>query len=158
MDKFSCVLVDRVQIISLEANLSSLLEYKTQVLQRLQNASVVEGATHTQEDGVEGNYFSLRAMQISLCCTFVACSWLLGLVSSQHLISKVDVTLMFPKIFWSRIFITCCFSPMVAMVQIFGNLCIFAIDPALDSGGRGTKRKLLSRVHVLTYILLSTFH
>jgi hypothetical protein len=47
---------------------------------------------------------------------------------------------------------------MVAMVQIFGNLCIFAIDPALDSGGRGTKRKLLSRVHVLTYILLSTFH
>jgi hypothetical protein len=33
---------------------------KTQILERLQCVSVVEGATHSQKDGVEGNGGSLK--------------------------------------------------------------------------------------------------
>jgi hypothetical protein len=36
------------------------LRIKTQLLKRLQHVIVVDGATHSQEDGVEGNGDSLK--------------------------------------------------------------------------------------------------
>jgi len=58
MDKFSSE-VHRVHM-ELGGKLLNSLRIKTQFLERLQSVSVVDGATHTQEDDVESNGGSLE--------------------------------------------------------------------------------------------------
>jgi len=53
MDKFSSE-VPRVHM-ELAGKLLNSLRIETQFLQRLQSVSVVDGAAHTQKDGVESN-------------------------------------------------------------------------------------------------------
>ena len=61
---------------------------KTQILERLQCVSVVEGATHSQKDGVEGNGGSWKDGAEAFVLFSAALSWFWGLVSSQYLISN----------------------------------------------------------------------
>ena len=69
---------------------------------------VVDGATHSQKDGVEGNGGSLKDVEQRpfLCCSCAALSWFCGLVSSQNLTSldEVNVTLRNAEIFGSVLF------------------------------------------------------
>jgi hypothetical protein len=58
MDKFSSK-VHRVHM-ELGGKLLYSLRIKTQLLERLQSVSVVDGATHTQKDDVENNGGSLE--------------------------------------------------------------------------------------------------
>jgi hypothetical protein len=58
MDKFSSEF-HRVHM-ELGGKLLNSLKIKTQFLERLQSVSVVDGATHTQEDDVESNGCSLE--------------------------------------------------------------------------------------------------
>jgi hypothetical protein len=58
MDKFGSVVTECTW--SLQASFFSSLRVKTQLLQRLQCVIVVDGATHSQKDGVEGNGGSLK--------------------------------------------------------------------------------------------------
>ena len=58
MDKFSSE-VHRVHM-ELGGKLLNSLRIKTQLLERLQSVSVVDGATHTQKDDVESNGGSLE--------------------------------------------------------------------------------------------------
>ena len=58
MDKFGSV-IDRINI-KLGSMFLSSLKVKTQLLKRLQCVIVVDGATHSQKDGVEGNGGSLK--------------------------------------------------------------------------------------------------
>ena len=58
MDKFSNE-VHRVHM-ELRGKLLNSLRIKTQFLENLQSVSVVDGATHTQEDDVESNGCSLE--------------------------------------------------------------------------------------------------
>ena len=60
MDKFSSK-VHRVHM-ELGGQLLNSLRIKTQFLERLQSVSVVNGATHTQKDGVEINGGSLESV------------------------------------------------------------------------------------------------
>jgi len=53
MDKFGSV-IDRINI-KLGSMFLSSLKVKTQLLKRLQCVIVVDGATHSQKDGAEGN-------------------------------------------------------------------------------------------------------
>ena len=53
MNKFGSV-IDRMDM-KLGSKFSNSLRIKTQILYRLQCVIVVDGATHTQKDGVEGN-------------------------------------------------------------------------------------------------------
>ena len=48
---------------------------KTQILERLQCVSVVEGATHSQKDGVEGNGGSLKDGAEVFCCSCAVLKW-----------------------------------------------------------------------------------
>jgi hypothetical protein len=58
MDKFGST-VDRMNM-KLRSKFLNSLRIKTQLLKRLQHVIVVDGATHSQEDGVEGNEGSLK--------------------------------------------------------------------------------------------------
>ena len=58
MDKFGSV-VDRMYM-KLGSRLLSSMRVKTQLLKRFQCVIVVDGATHSQKDGVEGNGGSLK--------------------------------------------------------------------------------------------------
>ena len=58
MDKFGSVVTECTW--SLQASFFSSLRVKTQLLQRLQCVIVVDGATHSQKDGVERNEGSLK--------------------------------------------------------------------------------------------------
>jgi hypothetical protein len=59
MDKFGSV-IDRMNM-KLGSKFPNSLRIKTQLLKRLQRAIVVvDGATHSQKDGVEGNGGSLK--------------------------------------------------------------------------------------------------
>ena len=58
MDKFGSV-IDRIKTKRESKFLNSLI-IKTQLLERLHSVSVVDGATHSQKDGVEGNGGSLK--------------------------------------------------------------------------------------------------
>jgi hypothetical protein len=53
MDKFGSV-VDRMNM-KLRSKFFKSLRIKTQLLKRLQRVIVVDGATHSQKDGGEGN-------------------------------------------------------------------------------------------------------
>ena len=70
MDKLSRK-IHRVHM-ELGGKLPNSLRIKTQFLERLQSVSVVDGATHTQEDDVESNGCSLENVAEILCCSFVA--------------------------------------------------------------------------------------
>ena len=59
MNKFGSV-VDRLYMKKLGSKFLSSLTIKTQLLKRLQHVIVVDGATHSQKDGVEGNGGSLK--------------------------------------------------------------------------------------------------
>jgi len=56
----------------------SFMRVTTQLLKRLQRVIVVDGATHSQKHGVEGNGSSLK--QRPMCCSCAALSWFWGLV------------------------------------------------------------------------------
>ena len=58
MEKFGSV-IDRMNV-KLGSKFLSSLRIKTQLLQRLQRVIVVDGATHSQKDGMEGNGGSLK--------------------------------------------------------------------------------------------------
>jgi hypothetical protein len=58
MDRFGSV-VDRMNM-KLESKFLTSLRVKTQLLKRLRCVIVVDGATHSQKDGVEGNGGSLK--------------------------------------------------------------------------------------------------
>ena len=86
MDKFGGI-IDRMNM-KLGSKFLNSLRNKTYLLERLQRAIVVDGAIHSQKDGVEGNGGSFWRMgQRPLCCSCMALSWFCGLVSSQYLIS-----------------------------------------------------------------------
>jgi hypothetical protein len=57
MDKFGSV-INRVDM-KLGSKFLNSLRIKTQLLKRLQRGIVLNGATHSQKDGVEGNEGSL---------------------------------------------------------------------------------------------------
>ena len=65
MDKLSSE-VHRVHM-ELGGKLLNSFRIETQILERLQSVSVVDGAAHTQKDDVESNGGSWRMMQRSLC-------------------------------------------------------------------------------------------
>jgi aspartate carbamoyltransferase regulatory subunit len=58
MDKFGSV-IDRINM-KLGSKFLNNLIIKTQLLKRLQRVIVVDGATHSQKDGVESNEGSLK--------------------------------------------------------------------------------------------------
>ena len=60
----------------LGGKLLNSLRIETQFFGRLQSVGVVDGAAHTQKDGVESNGGSLECCQ-GLCaaCSFAAISW-----------------------------------------------------------------------------------
>ena len=73
MDKFSSK-VHKVHM-ELGGKLLNSLRIKTQFLERLQNVSVVDGATRSQKHDVESNRGSLENVERSLCYSFAAYSW-----------------------------------------------------------------------------------
>jgi hypothetical protein len=85
MDKFDSI-VDRMYM-KLGSKFFSSLRVKIQLLKKLQCVIVVDGATRSKKDVVEGNGGSLKDGAEALCCSFVALSWFCGLVSSLYLIS-----------------------------------------------------------------------
>ena len=58
MDKFGSI-IDRINM-KLGSKFLNSLRIKTQLLRRLQRVIVVDGATHSQKDGVESNGGSLK--------------------------------------------------------------------------------------------------
>ena len=61
---------------SLEASFLTLyMKIETQILERLQSVSVVNGAAHTQKVDVENNGGSLGNVAKALCCSSSAFSW-----------------------------------------------------------------------------------
>ena len=73
MDKFSSE-VHRVHM-ELGHKLLYSLRIETQILERLQSVSVVNGAAHTQKVDVENNGGSLGNVAKALCCSSSAFSW-----------------------------------------------------------------------------------
>ena len=66
MDKFGST-VDRMNM-KLRSKFLNSLRIKTQLLKRLQHVIVVDSATHSQMDGVEGNEGLRRATGLCLLC------------------------------------------------------------------------------------------
>jgi hypothetical protein len=73
LDKFSSE-VHRVHM-ELGHKLLYSLRIETQILERLQSVSVVNGAAHTQKVDVENNGGSLGNVAKALCCSSSAFSW-----------------------------------------------------------------------------------
>ena len=76
--------VHRVHM-ELEGKLLKSLRIKIQFLERLQRVIVVDSATHSQKDGVEGDRGYLEDRAEALCCSCAALSWFCGVLSSQYL-------------------------------------------------------------------------
>jgi len=101
MDKFSSE-VHRVHM-ELGGKLLNSLRIKTQLLERLQSVSVVDGATHTQKDDVVSNGGSLEDV-VEIFVLFLASSVQLVLKSGVLTIldlDEVDVTPSFAEVFRS---------------------------------------------------------
>ena len=99
-DKFSSE-VHRVHM-ELRGKLLNSLRIETQILERLQGVSVVDGATHTQKDDVENNGGSLENVaeifELFLCgIQLVLRSGVLTVLD----LDKVDVTPRFAEVFSS---------------------------------------------------------
>ena len=77
MDKFSSK-VHRVHM-ELGGKLLNSLRIETQFLKMLQRVIVVDGATHSRKDGVEGNGGFLKNGAEAFCCSCTALSWFCGL-------------------------------------------------------------------------------
>ena len=102
MDKFSSK-VNGVHM-ELGGKLLNSLRIKTQSLERLQSVSVVDGATHTQQDDVESNGGSLE--NVAEIFVLFLCGVQLVLRSGVFTIldlDKVDVTPMFAEVFRSML-------------------------------------------------------
>ena len=100
MDKFSSEF-HRVHM-ELGGKLLNSLKIKTQFLERLQSVSVVDGATHTQEDDVESNGCSLE--NVAEIFVLFLCGVQLILRSGVFTILdlvEVDVTPSFAEVFRS---------------------------------------------------------
>ena len=100
MDKFGGV-IDRMNM-KLGSKFLNSLRIKTQLLRRLQCVIVVDGATHSQKDGVEGNGCSLKdgaeAFVLFLCgAQLVLWSSVLTVLN----LDEVDITLKNAEIFGS---------------------------------------------------------
>ena len=101
MDKFSSE-IHRVHM-ELGGKLLNSLRIKTQVLERLQSVSVVNGATHTQKDDVESNGGSLESV-VDIFVLFLCGVYKLVLRYGVFTIldlDEVDVTPMFAEVFRS---------------------------------------------------------
>ena len=100
MDKFS----SEVHRVHMElGNLVNSLRIKTQFLERLQSVSVVDGATHTQEDDVESNGGSLLENVAEIFVLFLCGVQLVprsGVFTILDL-DEVDVTPSFAEVFRS---------------------------------------------------------
>ena len=86
----------------LGGKLLNSLRIKTQILERLQSVSVVDGATHTQKDDVESNGGSLE--NVAEVFVLFLCSVQLVLVSGVLTIldlDEVDVVPSFVEVFRS---------------------------------------------------------
>ena len=66
MDKFGSV-IDRMDM-KLGSSFLNSLRIKTQLLKRFQRVIVVDGATHSQKDEVEGKHFK-GLEQRPVCCS-----------------------------------------------------------------------------------------
>ena len=100
MDKFSSE-VHRV-FMELGGKLRNSLRIETQILERLQSVSVVDGAAHTQKDDVESNVGSLE--NVAKVFVLFLCSVQLLLRSGVLTVldlDKVDVTPRFAEVFRS---------------------------------------------------------
>jgi len=100
MDKFSSE-VHRVHM-ELRCKLLNSLRIKTQILERLQSVSVVDGAAHTQKDDVESNRGSFENVaeifMLFLCgVQLVLRSGVLTILD----LDEVDVTSSFAEVFRS---------------------------------------------------------
>jgi hypothetical protein len=101
MDKFSSE-VHRMHM-ELGGKLLNSLKIETQFLERLQSVRVVDGATHTQKNGVESNGGSLLENVAEIFVLFL-CGVQLVLRSGVFTIldlDKVDVTPRFAEVFRS---------------------------------------------------------
>ena len=85
MDKFVSIF-DRINM-KFESKFPNSLRIKTQLLERLQRVIVVDGASHSQKDGVEGNGGSLEDGAEAFMLFLRSAQLFCGLVSSQYLIS-----------------------------------------------------------------------
>jgi len=102
MDKF-CSKYHRVHM-ELGGKLLNSLRIETQFLKRLQSVSVVNGATHTQEDDVESNEGSLENVAKKKVFVLFLCGVQLVLRSAVFTIldlDEADVTPSFAEIFRS---------------------------------------------------------
>jgi len=111
----------------LGSKLLNSLRIKTQVLERLQSVSVVDGATHTPKDDVESNGGSLES--VAEIFMLILCGVQLVLRSGVFTIldlDKVDVTPRFAEVFrsmlsgvggfigWLAVLLRCSQSPSIA--------------------------------------------
>ena len=100
MDKFSSE-VHRV-FMELGGKLRNSLRIETQILERLQSVSVVDGAAHTQKDDVESNGGSLE--NVAKISVLFLCGFQLVLRSSVLTVldlDEVDVVPSFVEVFRS---------------------------------------------------------
>jgi len=126
------------------------LIFKTQLLKRLQCVTVVNGATHTQEDVVQGNGSSLKnEAQISVLF-FVVCNWFWGLASWGPVSHNPwpcwrgechVIMLMFARVFsavWGRWF--CCWKAVLLTWHPSSNylvcICVLWCEIAQSAGAR----------------------
>ena len=101
MDKFGSV-IDRMK---LGSNFLSSLSAKTQLLDRLQRVIVVDSATHSQKDGVEGNGGSLKVGAQAFVLFLRGAQLVLrSSVFTVLDLDGVDVTLKNAEIFGSVLF------------------------------------------------------
>ena len=84
----------------LGSKLLSSLRVKTQLLTSLQCVIVVDGATHSQKDGVEGNGCSLKDGAEAFVL-FLRCAQLVLRSSVLTVLDEMDVTLKNVEIFGS---------------------------------------------------------
>ena len=102
MDKFSSE-VHRVHM-ELGGKLLNSMKIETQLLERLQSVSVVDGATYTQKDYVESNGSSLE--NVAEIFVLFLCGVQLVLKSGVFTVldfDKVDVTPRFAKVYRSML-------------------------------------------------------
>ena len=114
MDKFGSV-IDRINM-KLGSKFLNNLIIKTQLLKRLQRVIVVDGATHSQKDGVEGNGGSLEDG---------AEAFVLFLRGAQLVLRSSVLTVLD----LSKGYVT------LENAEIFGRCCLEKVDLLVAAGG-----------------------
>ena len=74
MDKLFGSVIDRMNM-KLGSKFLNSLRIKTQLFIRLQRMIIVDGAAHSQKDGVEGNGGSLKDGAEVFCCSCAVLKW-----------------------------------------------------------------------------------